>query len=93
MHNNVCNLICASLQFDVLGQALTGFSSLIIRLLSLTLISWCSVVPQSCNIGENVLDSVKRLGLTTDGKGAVFDVGSEHVDTILEAAGEGGGDD
>ena len=34
-----------------------------------------------------MVESCKRMQLTADGKGAVFDVPSEHVQAFLEAAG------
>ncbi|KAG2425695.1 hypothetical protein HXX76_013537 [Chlamydomonas incerta] len=41
---------------------------------------------KTCRLDEGLLDQVKRMTVTLDGKGAVFDVPSEHVQAFLDAA-------
>ena len=36
---------------------------------------------------ESLCDQIKRMTLTADGKGAVFDIPSEHVPSLLKASG------
>ncbi|GIL69566.1 hypothetical protein Vretimale_13646 [Volvox reticuliferus] len=41
---------------------------------------------KTCRLDESVLDQVKRMSVTADSKGAVFDVPSELAQTFLDAA-------
>ena len=41
----------------------------------------------ACRLDQVILDTVKGMQLTADGKGAVFDAPSEHADTFLKSAG------
>ena len=54
-----------------------------------TLLSPCACAPHrsACRLDQVILDTVKGMQLTADGKGAVFDAPSEHADTFLKSAG------
>ncbi|KAG2482998.1 hypothetical protein HYH03_018123 [Edaphochlamys debaryana] len=41
---------------------------------------------KTCRLDESLLDQVKRMTVTADSKGAVFDVPSEHAQAFLDAA-------
>ena len=46
---------------------------------------------KACRVDEDTMNLVNRMTLTADGKGAIFDVPSEHVHKFIKGAGAYGG--